>query len=51
MLVVDETFAHIDKDRLTSTLSLLKDRQCLVFTCRDDEVKAAQALGLSVVEL
>lgn len=51
MLVMDETFAHIDKERLTSTLSLLKDRQCLVFTCRDDEVKAAQALGLSVVEL
>lgn len=51
MLVMDETFAHIDKERLTSTLSLLKDRQCLVFTCRDDEVKAADALGYTVVEL
>lgn len=51
MLVMDETFAHIDRERLTSTLALLKDRQCLVFTCRDDEIKAARELGYSVVEM
>ena len=46
-----DTCAQSDKERLTSPLSLLKDRQCLVFTCRDDEVKAADALGYTVVEL
>ena len=51
MLVLDETFAHFDKDRLTATLSLLGQRQCLVFTCRDDEVKAAEELGFGVTHL
>ena len=51
MLVMDETFAHIDRERLKAALSLLKDRQCLVFTCRDDEVRAADALGFRVTEL
>ncbi|MBQ7929413.1 MAG: hypothetical protein IJ334_00135 [Clostridia bacterium] len=51
MLVLDETFAHFDKERLTATLSLLGQRQCLVFTCRDDEVKAAEELGFGVTRL
>jgi len=51
VLVMDETFAHFDKERLTATLSLLGQRQCLVFTCRDDEVTAAEALGFGVTRL
>lgn len=51
MLVMDETFAHFDKERLTATLSLLNQRQCLVFTCRDDEVTAAQELGYRTAQL
>lgn len=51
MLVMDETFAHFDRNRLTATLSLLGQRQCLVFTCRDDEVKAAEELGFGVTRL
>ncbi len=51
MLVMDETFAHFDKDRLTATLALLDQRQCLVFTCRDAEVLAAQELGYRTARL
>ena len=51
MLVMDETFAHFDKERLNATLPLLNQRQCLVFTCREDEVKAADDMGFSVTRL
>lgn len=51
MLVMDETFAHFDKERLTATLSLLNQRQCLVFTCRDTEVLAAKELGYRTAQL
>jgi len=51
MLVMDETFAHFDKERLTATLSLLNQRQCLVFTCRDAEVQAAEELGYRTAQL
>ena len=51
MLVMDETFAHFDKERLTATLSLLNQRQCLVFTCRDAEIHAAKELGYRTAQL
>lgn len=51
MLVMDETFAHFDRERLNATLSLLDQHQCLIFTCRNDEVAAAKELGYRTAQL
>lgn len=50
-MVFDESFAHIDADRVERMISLMVDGQYFVFTCHSDEAEAASAAGASVIEL
>ena len=50
-MVLDETFAHIDRSRTEAFMRQLKDRQYLIFTCREEEIAAATAIGDRVILL
>lgn len=51
IIVFDESFAHVDGERIRNLFRQLTDRQYLIFTCRRDEADAARELGCTVVEL
>ncbi len=52
-VVFDESFAHVDSERLENTLKMLADGdgQYIIFTCRTEEADAAQKLGGNVTKL
>lgn len=52
-LIFDESFAHVDSDRIKNVLRMLdKGRgQDMVFTCRREETDIARDLGYNVIEL
>lgn len=50
-LILDESFAHIDGERIKNTFRQLSGGQYIVFTCRRDEADAAKELGCAVVRL
>lgn len=49
-IILDETFAYFDSDRLENVLKFLnkeyKDRQILILTCTKREVKALKNLNI-----
>ncbi len=51
IVVMDESFAHVDSRRIKNFLRLLGGSQFLVFTCRSEESDAARALGCNVIHL
>lgn len=52
-LIYDESFAHVDSDRIKNVLLMLeKGRgQDIVFTCRREETDIARSLGCNVISL
>ena len=52
-VVLDESFAHVDGERLGKMMKMLSesDGQYIVLTCREDETDAAQKLGGNVIKL
>lgn len=54
-VIFDESFAHIDKDRIKNVIRLLSvgqsDYQYIVFTCRADETDSARLLGCNTINL
>lgn len=51
VIVLDESFAHIDATRIRGMFRQLTDGQYLIFTCRKDEADAATQLGCAVINL
>lgn len=51
VIVMDESFAHIDGTRIRGMFRQLGDGQYLIFTCRRDEADAAKQLGCTVIHL
>lgn len=51
VLVMDESFSHIDTNRIKGLIRQLTDSQYLLFTCRSDEADIAEKLGCSVIRL
>jgi uncharacterized protein YhaN len=54
-MLLDDPFANYDDHRLGNTMQLLANigehNQVLLFTCRDDVVRAAKAVGAPILEL
>lgn len=54
-MLLDDPFANYDDGRLHVTLALMREvaqrNQVLLFTCREDVVRAGRDLGISVLEL
>jgi uncharacterized protein YhaN len=54
-MLLDDPFANYDDERLRRTMELMRilgeQRQILIFTCREDVVRAGQASGVPVLEL
>lgn len=54
-MVLDDPFAHYDDTRVHSAMKLMAEvgehSQVLLFTCRDDVVRAAEALGAPVLHI
>lgn len=50
-VILDESFAHIDRERTEAMLSALPEGQYLVFTCREEEVMAAANIGARMIEI
>jgi len=50
-VILDESFAHIDRDRIRGILSSLDDGQYIVFTCRSDEADVAAEIGHNVIKM
>lgn len=54
-MVLDDPFAHYDDARVKSAMKLMKEvsekSQVLLFTCREDVVRAAEALGAPVLHI
>lgn len=54
-VIFDESFAHIDSDRIKNVIRLLAvgqaDNQYIVFTCREDETDAAKLLGCNTIKM
>ena len=52
-VVFDESFAHVDSDRLGNMIRMLSERegQYIVFTCRREETDAARSCGGNVIRL
>lgn len=52
-MILDETFAAVDEDRLASALSAMvhADAQCLLFSCRGDEARLGTQLGCNVLHM
>ncbi|MGN1346596.1 MAG: ATP-binding protein [Eubacteriales bacterium] len=50
-MIFDETFAHIDADRIRSLTSLMLDGQYLILTCHREEANAAAAGGAAMMEM
>jgi uncharacterized protein YhaN len=54
-MLLDDPFANYDDGRLRVTLELMREvaqrNQVLLFTCREDVVRAGRAIGISVLEL
>ncbi len=52
-LIYDESFAHVDSDRIKNVLLMLEKRrgQDMVFTCRREETDIARSLGCNVISL
>lgn len=54
-MLLDDPFVHYDDARLKSAMKLMtevgKSSQVLLFTCRDDVVRAAEALGVPILNL
>ena len=51
VLVMDESFSHIDTNRIKGLIRQLTDSQYLLFTCRSDEADIAEKLGCNVIRL
>lgn len=52
-MILDETFAAVDCTRLQHAMEAMQaaDVQCLLFTCRGDEVRIAREMGCAVVDM
>ena len=52
-MIMDETFAAVDCDRLKMALEAMiaSDVQCILCTCRGDEGKIGEALGCTVLSI
>jgi uncharacterized protein YhaN len=54
-MLLDDPFANYDDGRLRVTLELMQEvaqrNQVLLFTCREDVVRAGRAIGTPVLEL
>ena len=54
-MLLDDPFANYDHDRLARALKLLlrigKTNQILLFTCRDDVVRAAKRVKAPIIAL
>ena len=54
-MLLDDPFANYDDERLAHAMELLSDiaktHQILLFTCREDVVRAAEAVDASVLRL
>jgi len=54
-MLLDDPFANYDDERLRRTMELMRilgeQRQILIFTCREDVVRAGQASGVPVLAL
>jgi len=51
VLLFDESFSHIDTQRLKSLVRSLTDGQFVLFTCRRDEAEIAGSVGANVIHL
>ena len=51
VLILDESFAHIDEERIRSLFRSLSGGQYLLFTCRRSEADIAASLGCTVLSL
>ena len=49
-ILLDETFAYFDKNRLTNILKFLhtnyKDKQIIIFTCTEREIEALDNINV-----
>ena len=52
-MILDESFAAVDENRLTSALSAMcrTGQQCLLFSCRRDESRIAASMGCAVLSM
>lgn len=51
IMVFDESFAHIDRDRTEAAFRLLSGNQYVILTCRSDDTEAAAKTGANVINL
>ncbi len=51
IMVFDESFAHIDRDRTEAAFGLLSGNQYVILTCRSDDTEAAAKTGANVINL
>jgi len=49
-IILDETFAYFDKNRLENVLQffddIYKDKQIIIFTCTEREIEALENRGI-----
>ena len=54
-MLLDDPFSNYDDDRLARTMHLLartaQNNQVLLFTCREDVIRAAEDAGAPIVRL
>ena len=54
-IILDETFAYFDKNRLENVLKFLnteyKDRQILILTCTKREIESLKKLGIKYTQI
>ena len=54
-MVLDDPFAHYDDSRVQSAMRLMAEvgetSQVLLFTCRDDVVRAAESVGARIFHI
>ena len=51
IMVFDESFAHIDRERTEAAFRLLSCNQYVILTCRSDDTEAAATTGARVINL
>lgn len=55
ILILDETFAHMDDNRMMRTLRALRTVsehfQIFLFSCREREIEAAEKIGAGITRL
>jgi hypothetical protein len=51
IMVFDESFAHIDRDRTEAAFRLLSGNQYVILTCRSDDTEAAAKTGANIINL